>query len=281
MTDFSLTPGFLAEKGYTGQLVAVKYGGSAMKDDARKRETMGDIAALHAGGVRVVLLHGGGPEINAMLGRLGIQSRFQNGLRVTDGETMDVVRMVLAGKVNEDLVALLGSMGAPAVGLSGVDGGLLQAEASDPALGFVGRVTAVDTRAVKAVMDAGYIPVICSVAADGAGNVYNVNADTAAAQVAGALGARRLLLMTDTPGVLREKNDETSLISRLTLAQAEELRAQGVISGGMIPKAECCAMAVRQGVERVAVLDGRLEHSIARFFLSGEQMGTSFMAADA
>ncbi len=279
MTEYALTPAFLAEKGYKDRIVAIKYGGSAMKNGARRRQVMQDVAALHAGGVRVVLLHGGGPEINAMLGRLDIPSRFKDGLRVTDGATMAVVQMVLAGKVNKDLVALLGSMGAPAVGLSGVDGGLLRAEPKDPELGFVGRVTDVDTGALLAVMDAGYIPVICPVAADGDGNVYNVNADTAAAWLAGALGAGRLLLMTDTPGVLLDKDDETSLIPRLTLDQAEALRAGGVISGGMVPKAECCALAVRRGVERVAVLDGRLEHAVARFLLSGETMGTSFVEA--
>ncbi len=262
---------------YRGRIIAVKYGGNAMVSEELKNQVMEDIALLHMIGVQVVLLHGGGPEISATLKKLGKEARFIDGLRVTDADTIDVVQMVLAGKVNKDLVALLQRKGVNAVGLSGIDSRMISAVQRDPALGYVGRITAVDVSVVRDVMAAGYVPVISTLGCDDEGNIYNINADTAAAWVAGAMGAERLFMMTDVPGILRDKDDPDTLIPCVDLDEAVELFEEGVIAGGMIPKVECCIDAIHRGVGRVIILDGRVSHSILLEILTNEGAGTMVM----
>lgn len=259
---------------YTGKVVVVKYGGSAMTDPALKEKVMGDIVLLSLVGVKVVLVHGGGPEINEMLARVGKKSEFCEGLRVTDAETIDIVQMVLAGKVNKDLVNLLQSKGGRAVGISGIDAGLIEAQVKDERLGYVGRVTNINIGLVNDLLNSGYIPVISTVACDRDANTYNINADTAAAQIAGAMDAESLILVTDTPGILRDKDDPATLIAYLTTAGAKELFAQGIIAGGMIPKVDCCTAALEAGVSKVFILDGRVPHSILLEMLTDEGAGT-------
>ncbi len=260
---------------YKGQTIVVKYGGNAMTSDALKMQVMEDIALLHREGVKVVLVHGGGPEINQTMEKLGKKAVFVNGLRYTDQQTMDIVQMVLCGKVNKSLVSLLQAQGVQAVGLSGIDGGLIQAKVKDPALGLVGQVTGICTGPVDALLQQGYIPVIATVSGDNAGTVYNVNGDTAAAFLAGALGADRLILMTDIAGILRDKDDPATLISHITISQVDALRETGVISGGMLPKTECCKEALAQGVKNVAITDGRTAHGILMYLISPETVGTT------
>ena len=262
---------------YYGKIIVIKYGGNAMVSEELKQQVMEDIALLRMIGVKVVLVHGGGPEINAMLGKLGKKSEWVNGLRVTDKETIDVVQMVLAGKVNKSLVGLLGQQGVKAVGLSGVDDRLLQAVMKDPDLGYVGRITGVNAQLLLDLMEDGYIPVISSLACDEEGNIYNVNADTAAAYIAGAIGAERLFMMTDIAGILRDKDDPSSLIPCIDISEAVELFNSGIISGGMIPKVECCIDAIHRGVHRVIVMDGRVNHSILLEILTNEGVGTMVM----
>ena len=262
---------------YRGKVVVVKYGGNAMVNDDLKRQVMEDIALLHMTGVKLVLIHGGGPEISAGLKKIGKDSRFVDGLRVTDEETIDVVQMVLAGKVNKNLVNLLGRQGVKAVGLSGVDAGLIRAEMRDPELGYVGRVTGVNPEVLFDLMETGCVPVISTIAADDDGNIYNVNADTAASWIAGAMHAERLFMMTDIDGILRDPKDPASLIPSIDIDEAVELFSAGVISGGMIPKVECCIDAVLRGVERVIVMDGRVPHSILLEILTNEGAGTMVM----
>ena len=255
---------------YSGKIVVVKYGGNAMINQELKQQVMEDIVLLWLVGVKVVLVHGGGPEINRLMERLGKEPVFVDGLRVTDQETMDIVQMVLSGKVNKTLVNLLEMQGGRAMGISGIDGGLIRAEAKDPRLGFVGRITGVDIRPVMDMLEKGYIPVISTLGCDEQGKAYNINGDTAAAFIAGALGAERLIMMTDIAGILKDQHDPSTLIPKLTVEQAKELYASGVISGGMIPKVDCCIEALNRGVESVIIMDGRVPHSILMEILTDE-----------
>lgn len=261
-------------KQYRGKIVAIKYGGNAMVNEQLKEQVMGDIALLWLIGVKVVLIHGGGPEISETMKRLGKQSVFIGGLRVTDKETVDIVQMVLAGKVNKTLVNLLQMKGGHAVGLSGIDGGILEAKMKDEALGFVGEITKVRTQPILDLLEKNYIPVISTVASDRQGNTYNVNGDTAAACIAGALRAERLIMMTDVSGILRDKDDPRTLIRELQVSHLGNLFDEGIISGGMIPKVECCAEAIGKGVRNVVIMDGRVSHSILIELLTDEGAGT-------
>lgn len=263
-------------KKYNDKIVVIKYGGNAMIDENLKNKVMKDIVLLHLIGVRVVLVHGGGPEISDTLTKLGLKSEFKNGLRVTDKDTVDVVQMVLAGKVNKSLVNLLGVKGGKAIGLSGLDGQMIKAKVKDQDLGFVGEITAINTAPILDVLEKGYIPVISTVACDEKGNVFNVNADTAAAKIAGELKAESLISMTDIAGILRDKNDPSTLISKISVEEADKLIADGVIVGGMIPKTECCVNAVKWGVKRVFIIDGTIPHSIIIEMLTDEGIGTMF-----
>ncbi|MBQ5968605.1 MAG: acetylglutamate kinase [Clostridia bacterium] len=261
-------------KRYTGKIVVVKYGGNAMINETRKQQVMEDIALLWLIGVRVVLIHGGGPEISQLMDRLGKQPTFVDGLRVTDRETVDIVQMVLAGKINKSLVNLLQMQGGNAVGLSGMDGRLIEAEVKDERLGFVGEVTHVHIQPVLDLLEKGYIPVISTVGCDKQGNSYNINSDTAAAYIAAALQAERLIMMTDIDGILKDKDDPSTLIPELTVREAMALYDTGVISGGMIPKVDCCIHALEEGVKNVVILDGRVPHSILMELLTDEGAGT-------
>lgn len=261
-------------KKYTGKIVVVKYGGNAMINEELKHSVMSDIILLSLIGVKVVLVHGGGPEINEMMDKLGKKPKFVEGLRVTDKETVDIVQMVLAGKVNKSLVTLLTMKGGHAVGLSGIDGGLIEAVVKDERLGYVGKITKIRPQPITDLLEKHYIPVISTVATDRHGNVYNINGDTAAAYIAGALGAERLLMMTDIAGILRDKDDPSSLIPELTVSEAKNLYSEGVISGGMIPKVDCCIKALDEGVKNVTILDGRIPHSILMELLTDEGAGT-------
>ena len=261
-------------KRYNGKTVVVKYGGNAMVNESLKLQVMEDIVLLHLIGVRVVLVHGGGPEISDMMTRLGKKPEFIDGLRVTDRETVDIVQMVLSGKVNKSLVNLLENRGGKAVGLSGIDGRLIEAGMKDERLGYVGEITDINIRPVTDLLEKGYIPVISSVGCDRHGNVYNINGDTAAARIAGALEAERLIMMTDIAGILRDKNDLSTLIPEISVEEAGELYGEGVISGGMIPKVECCIEAIRMGVKHVIIMDGRVPHSILMELLTDEGAGT-------
>ncbi len=259
---------------YTGKVVVVKYGGNAMVSETLKHQVMEDIVLLRLIGVRIVLVHGGGPEINEMMDRLGKKPVFVDGLRVTDKETMDIVQMVLAGKVNKTLVNLLEMKGGKAVGLSGMDGRLLQCTVKDERLGFVGEIQKVHIQPVLDLLDRGYIPVISTVGCDKNGNAYNINGDTAAAFIAGALHAERMILMTDIAGILRDREDPSSLIPEVTVEDIGELKRQGVLSGGMLPKVDCCIEAIRAGVRNVVIMDGRIPHSILMELLTDEGAGT-------
>ncbi len=261
-------------KRYNGKIVVIKYGGNAMVNEHLKQQVMEDIALLWLIGVKVVLVHGGGPEISETMKKLGKEAVFVDGLRVTDKETVDIVQMVLAGKVNKSLVTLLQMKGGHAVGLSGMDGGILEAKVKDERLGFVGEITKVRTQPIADLLEKNYIPVISTVASDHAGNAYNINGDTAAAYIAGALGAERLIMMTDIAGILRDKDDPSTLIPELTVSEAKALYDEGVISGGMIPKVDCCIEALEKGVENVIIMDGRVSHSILMELLTDEGAGT-------
>ena len=261
-------------KRYTGKVVVVKYGGNAMVNEQLKQQVMEDIVSLWLIGVKVVLIHGGGPEINELMDKLGKKPEFVNGLRVTDKETVDIVQMVLAGKVNKSLVTLLQMKGGHAVGLSGMDGGIIEATMKDERLGYVGRITKVRTKPITDLLEKNYIPVISTVASDHEGHTYNINGDTAAAYIAGALGAERLIMMTDIAGILRDKDDPETLIPEITVSGAEALKEEGVISGGMIPKVDCCIEALREGVKNVIIMDGRIPHSILMELLTDEGAGT-------
>ena len=264
-------------KRYNGKIVVVKYGGNAMINDQLKEQVMEDIVLLWLIGVKIVLVHGGGPEISELMQKLGKKAVFVDGLRVTDKETVDIVQMVLAGKVNKSLVSFLESKGGNAMGISGIDGGLISAEMKDEKLGYVGNITNVNITPVEDLLGKGYIPVISTVASDKDGNVYNINGDTAAARIAGALNAERLIMMTDIDGILMDKNDPTTLIPHMTITEADKLKQDGVISGGMIPKVECCIDAINHGVENVVIMDGRVPHSILMEILTDEGAGTMIM----
>ena len=259
---------------YNGKIVVVKYGGNAMVNDKRKQQVMEDVVLLWLIGVKVVLVHGGGPEISEVMRRYGKQAEFVNGLRVTDKETVDIVQMVLAGKVNKSLVNLLEIKGGKAMGISGMDGRLIEAKMRNASLGFVGSITNVNIEPVTDLLEKGYIPVISTVGCDRDGNTYNINGDTAAACIAGALGAERLIMMTDIAGILRDRDDPATLIRELTIRDAVKLFEQGVISGGMIPKVDCCIDAIHRGVKKVIIMDGRVPHSILMELLTDEGAGT-------
>ena len=262
---------------YTGKIAVIKYGGNAMIDEEKKDSVMRDIVLLNLIGVKVVLVHGGGPEITEMLRRVGKESRFVNGLRVTDRETVDIVQMVLAGKVNKSLVNLIQNKGGKAIGLSGMDGHLIEATTRDPELGYVGEITNVNVQPLLDMLDRGYIPVVSTLGCDNEGNVYNINADTAAARIAGALRAECLISMTDICGILRDKDDPSTLIPEIGVSEAPELVREGIINGGMIPKVECCINAIHWGVQKVFILDGRIPHAILIETLTDEGLGTMFV----
>ena len=263
---------------YHNKIVVVKYGGNAMTSEELKNAVMSDMVLLSLVGIKTVLVHGGGPEISEMLKRVGIVSRFVGGLRYTDAETAEIVRMVLAGKINKALVSLLESHGGRALGLCGSDGGMLKVKKleAEEDLGFVGEITGVNVAPITDALDKGYIPVIATVATDRDGQVYNINADTAAAQIAAALGAESLILMTDIRGLLRDKDDESTLIPEVQVSEVPSLIRQGIISGGMIPKIECCVEAVRRGVAKTFIIDGRIPHAILIEILSNEGVCTLF-----
>ena len=263
---------------YYGKTVVVKYGGSAMEDEALKKAVMGDVVLLTLVGVKIVLVHGGGPEISATLKKLGKESVFVGGLRVTDKETVEVAQMVLAGKVNKGLVNLIQNVGGRAVGISGMDGHLIEAQMLDEKLGYVGEIVAIHPEPIKDLLEKGYIPVVSTIGCDKQGNTYNINADTAAAYLAGALQAESLINMTDTKGVLQDATDPQSLIPRLSLAEIPKLQESGVITGGMIPKLECCAHAVEKGANRAFIIDGRVPHAILIEMLTDEGIGTMVTA---
>ncbi len=261
---------------YRGKIVVVKYGGNAMINEERKRDVMGDIVLLSLIGMQVVLVHGGGPEISDTLKKMGKTSEFVDGLRVTDAETAEVVQMVLAGKISKSLVSLIGNLGGKAIGLSGMDGHMIEAKQLDERHGFVGEIINIDPQPIIDVLDKGYIPVVSTVGCDKDGNVYNINADTAAARIAGTLRAESFISMTDIAGILRDRDDPSTLIREINVSEAPQLMREGVISGGMIPKVDCCIEAIRRGVGRVFVLDGTIPHSILIETLTDEGIGTMF-----
>ena len=259
---------------YNGKCVVVKYGGNAMINEQLKQQVMEDIVLLWLIGVKVVLVHGGGPEISETMEKLGKKAKFVDGLRVTDKETVDIVQMVLAGKINKTLVNLIQMKGGHAVGLSGIDGGIIEAKMKNEALGYVGEITKIRTQPINDLLEKNYIPVISTVASDRQGNTYNINGDTAAARIAGALNAERLFMMTDIAGLLQDKDDPNTLIPQVTISEAKALYESGVISGGMIPKVDCCIEALNRGVNNVIIMDGRIPHSILMELLTDEGAGT-------
>ena len=263
-------------KKYVGKTVVVKYGGNAMIDEGLKNDVMNDIVLMQLVGINVVLVHGGGPEINAMLKKIQKESKFLNGMRVTDQETMDIVQQVLAGKVNKDLVQRLEDAGGKAVGLCGLDGSLLKADQLDTELGYVGEIREVNVDILRNAAGNGYVPIISTVAAGYHGEVFNINADVAAARIASSLGAMKLILMTDVRGLLRDKDDESTLIPVVNVSDVSRLKKEGIISGGMIPKIDCCVDAVRRGVGRAHIIDGRTPHSILVELFTDEGIGTMF-----
>ena len=263
-------------KRYTGKTVVVKYGGNAMINETLKQQIMEDIVLLWLIGVKIVLIHGGGPEISELMKKVGKESVFVDGLRVTDKESMEIVQMVLAGKVNKTLVNLLEMKGGRAVGLSGIDGRIIESRIKNEKLGFVGEITKINPKTIEDLLSNGYIPVISTIGCDASGNTYNINGDTAAAHIAGALNAERLIMMTDIDGILMDKDDPSTLIHEISIAETEKLYSVGIISGGMIPKVECCVEAIHKGVKNVVIMDGRVPHSILMELLTDEGAGTLF-----
>ena len=261
---------------YYGKIIVVKYGGNAMINDELKEAVMGDVVLLSLIGIKVVLVHGGGPEINDMLKKINKKSEFIDGLRVTDKETMDIVQMVLAGKVNKSLVQMINEKGGKALGLCGTDGEMIVTKKLDDVHGFVGEITEINTKIITDALNNGYIPVISTIGCDREGNTYNVNADTAASRIAGELKAESLISMTDIIGLLRDVNDPTSLITSVNASEVKELVNDGIISGGMIPKVDCCVDAIRRGVNKSFIIDGRVPHSILIEVLTDEGIGTMF-----
>ncbi len=264
-------------KQYNGKIVVVKYGGNAMLNETLKNSVMGDIVLLSLVGAKVVLVHGGGPEITEMLNLMGKEAKFVDGLRVTDAETAQVAQMVLAGKINKNLVNLISKKGGTAIGLCGIDGRIFEAKMLDERLGYVGEITKVNSELVSDVLEKGYIPVISTVGCDRDGNVYNINADTAAARLAGALEAEALISMTDISGILKDKNDPSTLISKITTTEAPKLIEEGIINGGMIPKVGCCIDAIDHGVKKVFIIDGTVPHALLVETLTDEGIGTMFI----
>lgn len=261
---------------YNNKIIVVKYGGNAMINKELKDAVMRDIVLLSLIGIKVVLVHGGGPEISETLKAIGKESKFVDGLRVTDEETAQVALMVLAGKINKSLVNLIGKFGGHAIGLSGLDAQMIKSEKLDEKLGFVGEITHINQKPILDILEKGYIPVISTVGYDDEGNVYNINADTAAARIAGKLGAEALISMTDIDGILRDKNDPSSLIPVVNVSEAPQLMRDGIISGGMIPKVDCCIEAIRRGVKKVFIINGTIPHSILIETLTDEGIGTMF-----
>ena len=265
---------------YSGKIVVVKYGGNAMLSEKLKDSVMRDIVLMWQVGIQVVLVHGGGPEITSLLDKMGKETQFVDGLRVTDEETAQVVQMVLAGKISKNLVNLLQVRGGKAIGISGVDGHMIQAQPKDPRLGFVGEVTSINTQPILDLLEKGYIPVISTVGCDPQGNLYNINADTAAARIAGELQAESLISMTDISGILRDKDDPNTLIGEITIEEAQQLIERGIVAGGMIPKVECCINDIQWGVNRVFIIDGRISHGILMETLTDEGIGTMFIKGE-
>ena len=259
---------------YSNKVIVVKYGGNAMTNDTLKQAVMSDIVLLSAIGMKIVLVHGGGPEINDMLKRVGKESKFVNGLRYTDEETVEIVQMVLCGKVNKALVEMLHEHKGKAIGLCGIDGHMIEAKQLNPDLGLVGEITKVDPTVINDTLNNGYIPVISTLASSDDGTVYNINADTAAARIAAEMKAESLFLMTDIVGLLKDKDDESTLIPMVGVSEVPYLKKQGIISGGMIPKIDCCVEAVRRGVKKANIIDGRVPHSILIELLTNEGLGT-------
>ncbi len=266
---------------FQGRTVVVKYGGAAMKDSTLKAKVIRDIVFMASVGIRPVVVHGGGPEINTWLGKLNIEPQFKDGLRVTDGKTMDVVEMVLVGRVNKELVALINQAGGCAVGICGKDGNLVTARprSAESGVGFVGDVSNVRPDLVSSLVESGYIPIISSVAADETGQAYNINADTVAGELAAALSAEKLILLTDTPGIMKDFHDPSSLINKLDIQQARELIDSGVVSGGMIPKVTCCVRSLAQGVRAAHILDGRMPHALLLEIFSDAGIGSMIVAS--
>lgn len=261
---------------YKDKIIVIKYGGNAMIDEHLKQLVMEDVVMLTSLGMKVVLVHGGGPEISGMLKKIGKESKFVNGLRVTDEETADIVTQVLAGKVNKNLVKQLNLAGGHAVGLSGLDNQLIQARPLNLDLGYVGEIVDVKTDVILDLLNMGYIPVVSTIGYDKEGHVYNINADTAAARIAGALNAEKFIAMTDIKGVLRDKNDDSTLMKYINVSELKSLEKEGVIDGGMIPKVQCCVEAIRRGVRFVVIIDGRIPHSILIEMLTDDGAGTEF-----
>lgn len=261
---------------YNGKIVVIKYGGNAMINEELKNSVVRDIVLLQLVGVKVVLVHGGGPEITDMLKRVGKETQFIDGLRVTDKETIEITQMVLAGKINKSLVNLIECCGGKSIGLSGIDGHMIQAEVKAEKLGFVGNITSINPEPILDVIEKGYIPVVSTIGCDDEGNVYNINADTAAAKIAGALNAESLISLTDISGILMDKDDPETLIPHITVKETQKLIDDGIISDGMIPKVECCTNAIKDGVKKVFIIDGRIPHSILIETLTDEGIGTMF-----
>ena len=266
---------------FSGRIVVVKYGGAAMKDSALKDRVVRDVVFLACVGLRPVIVHGGGPEINSWLDKLGIEPQFNNGLRVTDAPTMDVVEMVLVGRVNKEIVSLINQAGGAAVGLCGKDGNLIKARPEGrEGIGFVGEVSTLDVRILESLLKDGYIPVVSSVAADENGQAYNINADTVAGEIAAALGAEKLILLTDTAGILEDYKDPSTLLYKLDIQQARELIAKGVVSGGMIPKVNCCVRSLAQGVKAAHIIDGRIPHALLLEIFTDSGIGSMIVASE-
>ncbi|MBD1870708.1 acetylglutamate kinase [Oculatella sp. FACHB-28] len=266
---------------FAGRTVVVKYGGAAMKDSMLKAKVMRDIVFLACVGLRPVVVHGGGPEINSWLGKLGIEPQFKNGLRVTDAATMDVVEMVLVGRVNKEIVSLINQAGGSAIGLCGKDANLIKARPqNDAGIGFVGDVSSIDASVLESLVNSGYIPIVSSVAADDTGQAYNINADTVAGELAAALGAEKLILLTDTPGILQDYHDPSSLIAKLDIQQARQLIESGVVSGGMIPKVNCCVRSLAQGVRAAHIIDGRIPHALLLEIFTDAGIGSMLVASE-
>ncbi|NJL02533.1 MAG: acetylglutamate kinase [Spirulinaceae cyanobacterium RM2_2_10] len=266
---------------FAGRTLVIKYGGAAMKDSSLKAQVIRDIVFMSCVGIRPVVVHGGGPEINSWLTKFGIEPQFKDGLRVTDADTMDVVEMVLVGRVNKELVSLLSQAGGAAVGLCGKDGNLIRARhVGQEGVGFVGEVTSIDTKVVKTLVSSGYVPIISSVAADDSGQAHNINADTVAGEIAAALDAEKLILMTDTPGILRDRHDPSSLLTHLNIQQARELIEAGVVAGGMIPKVNCCVRSLAQGVNATHIIDGRIPHALLLEIFTDKGIGSMIVASE-
>ena len=267
---------------FAGRSIVIKYGGAAMKDSNLKDKVIRDVVFLACVGLRPVVVHGGGPEINSWLAKLGIEPQFKNGLRVTDAATMDVVEMVLVGRVNKEIVALINQAGGLAVGLCGTDGNLIRArpQSGQGDVGFVGEVSSVNIKLLDSLMGSGYIPVVSSVAADEMGQAYNINADTVAGEIAAALGAEKLMLLTDTAGILRDYKDTSTLIPKLDIQEARELITTGVVAGGMIPKVNCCVRSLAQGVRAAHIIDGRIPHALLLETFTDEGIGSMIVASE-